>query len=158
MRKPFLRVLAAILLLTATACTTNTSVQINTPNTTIPLSMPGPNPLLNQPDPQGRVASSLAGLWHGFIPLATLVISLFAPGVQIYEGHNRGSEYNFDFFLGEAFLFALIGLFCAYEEVRGHECQEERWLGPGKSAKPYIFFSIMTISQEFTSDGYNRVV
>ncbi len=111
MRKPFLRVLAAILLLTATACTTNTSVQISTPNATIQLSMPGPNPLVNQPDAQGRVARSLAGLWHGFILPVTLVISFFDSDVQIYEVHNAGSEYNFGFFLGEVFMFALIGLF-----------------------------------------------
>ncbi|MGE5374647.1 MAG: hypothetical protein ACM3XO_06275 [Bacteroidota bacterium] len=111
MRKTFLLVLAAILLLTVTACTSNTSIQINIPNTTIQLSMPGPNPMVDQPDPQGRVASSLAGLWHGFITPVTLVISFFDPGVQIYEVHNAGSEYNFGFFLGDAFMFALIGLF-----------------------------------------------
>jgi len=111
MRKTFLLVLAAILLLTVTACSTNTSVQITTTNSTIQLSMPGPNPMVNQPDAQGRVARSLAGLWHGFILPVTLVISFFDSDVQIYEVHNAGSEYNFGFFLGEVFMFALIGLF-----------------------------------------------
>jgi hypothetical protein len=73
--------------------------------------MPGPNPLVNQPDAQGRVARSLAGLWHGFILPVTLVISFFDSNVQIYEVHNAGSEYNFGFFLGEAFMFALLALF-----------------------------------------------
>jgi hypothetical protein len=110
MRKTLLLVLAAILLLMA-SCTTDTSVQISTSGSTIQLSMPGPNPLLNQPDAQGQVARSLAGLWHGFILPVTLVISFFDSNVQIYEVHNAGSEYNFGFFLGGAFMFALIGLF-----------------------------------------------
>ena len=103
--------LIVILSFTLTACTSDTTVQIDTSGTTIRLSMPGPNPLVNQPDAQGRVARSLAGLWHGFILPVTLVLSFFNSDVQIYEVHNAGSEYNFGFFLGEAFLFALIGLF-----------------------------------------------
>ena len=104
-------VLAVISFSTITACTSDTSIQINTSNTTIQLSMPGPNPMVNQPDAQGRVARALAGLWHGFILPITLVISFFNSDVQIYEVHNAGSEYNFGFFLGLAFMFALIGLF-----------------------------------------------
>jgi hypothetical protein len=105
-------VLAMILLISMTACTTqNTSVQIDTPNTTIQLSLPGPNPMVNQPDDQGRVARAVAGLWHGFLLPVTLVLSFFDSNVEIYEVHNAGSEYNFGFFLGEAFMFAIIGLF-----------------------------------------------
>lgn len=92
-------------------CTSDTSVQIDTSGTTIQLSLPGPNPLVKQPDAQGRVARALAGLWHGFISPLTLVLSFFNSDVQIYEVHNAGSEYNFGFFLGEAFMFALIWLF-----------------------------------------------
>jgi hypothetical protein len=105
-------VLAVILLFTMTACTTSTtSVQIDTSSTTIQLSLPGPNPLVNQPDGEGRIARAVAGLWHGLIVPVTLVISFFNSNVEIYEVHNAGSEYNFGFFLGEAFMFALIGLF-----------------------------------------------
>jgi hypothetical protein len=111
MKKAFLLVLAGILLSTLAACTQDTSIQISTSDSTIQLSLPGPNPLVNQPDAQGRVARALAGLWHGFISPLTLVISFFNSDVQIYEVHNAGSEYNFGFFLGEAFMFALIGLF-----------------------------------------------
>jgi hypothetical protein len=111
--RPFLfLVLAVILLVSMTACTTQSAnVQIETPNTTIQLSLPGPNPLINQPDGQGRVARAVAGLWHGLIVPVTLVLSFFDSDVEIYEVHNAGSEYNFGFFLGEAFMFALIGLF-----------------------------------------------
>jgi hypothetical protein len=95
-----------------TACTTpNASIQIDTPNNTIQLSLPGPNPMINQPDGQGRVARAVAGLWHGLIVPVTLVLSFFDSNVEIYEVHNAGTEYNFGFFLGEAFMFALIGLF-----------------------------------------------
>jgi hypothetical protein len=41
----------------------------------------------------------------------TLILSFFDSNVEIYEVHNAGSEYNFGFFLGEAFMFAIIGLF-----------------------------------------------
>lgn len=111
MKKIIFLVLAGIMLSTMTACAPGTSIEINTSETTIQLSMPGPNPLVNQPDAQGRVARALAGLWHGFITPATLVLSFFNSDIQIYEVHNAGSEYNFGFFLGEAFVFALLGLF-----------------------------------------------
>jgi hypothetical protein len=104
-------VLAVILLLCMTACAPSTSIQIDTSTTTIQLSLPGPNPLVNQPDGQGRVARAVAGLWHGLIVPVTLVLSFFDSNVEIYEVHNAGSEYNFGFFLGEVFLFALIVLF-----------------------------------------------
>ena len=111
MKSILLPVLTLILISSLTACGPNTSVQIDTSQTTIQLSMPGPNPLVNQPDAQGRVARSLAGLWHGLILPVTLVISFFDSNVQIYEVHNAGTEYNFGFVLGVAFMFALIGLF-----------------------------------------------
>lgn len=105
-------VLVMILLFSLAACTSpSTSVQIDTPDTTIQLSLPGPNPMVNQPDGQGRVARAVAGLWHGLIVPVTLVLSFFDSNVEIYEVHNAGSEYNFGFFLGEAFMFALLGLF-----------------------------------------------
>jgi hypothetical protein len=103
-------VLAVILLISLAACAPSASVQIDTPDSTILLSLPGPNPLVNQPDAQGRVARAVAGLWHGLIVPVTLVLSFFDSNIQIYEVHNAGSEYNFGFFLGEAFVFALIGL------------------------------------------------
>jgi hypothetical protein len=104
-------VLAVILLFSTTACGSSTNIQIDTPNNSIQLSLPGPNPLVNQPDGQGRVARAVAGLWHGLIVPVTLILSFFDSDVEIYEVHNAGSEYNFGFFLGEAFMFALIGLF-----------------------------------------------
>src|SRR5512139_2635240 len=111
MKQILFLVLAVILLFSMTACTSpSTSVQIDTSNTTIQLSLPGPNPLVNQPDGQGRVARAVAGLWHGLIVPVTLVLSFFDSNVEIYEVHNAGSEYNFGFFLGEAFMFALVGL------------------------------------------------
>ena len=111
MKKIVCPVTAVILVLKITACAPGSSIEVSTVDSTIQLSMPGPNPLVNQPDAQGRVARAVAGLWHGFIVPITLVLSFFNSDVQIYEVHNAGSEYNFGFFLGEAFMFALIGLF-----------------------------------------------
>ena len=111
MKRIHFLVIAVILFLTMTACAPGSSIEVSTADLTIQLSMPGPNPMVNQPDAQGRVARAVAGLWHGFIVPITLVLSFFNSDVQIYEVHNAGSEYNFGFFLGEAFMFALIGLF-----------------------------------------------
>ena len=104
-------VLAVILLFSLTACAPNTNIQIESSDSVIQLSLPGPNPMVNQPDGQGRVARAVAGLWHGLIVPVTLILSFFDSNVEIYEVHNAGSEYNFGFFLGEAFMFAMIGLF-----------------------------------------------
>ena len=41
-----------------------------------------------------------AGFWHGLIVPITFLVSLFAPGVRIYEKNNRGRLYDFGFLLG----------------------------------------------------------
>ena len=94
-----------------TACAPGSSVQVTTPNSTMQLAAPGPNPLMNQPDAQGRVARAGAGLWHGIIAPITLVISFFNSDVHMYEVHNAGSEYDLGFLLGVALVIALLGLF-----------------------------------------------
>jgi len=111
MKIGLLSILLVMVLLTLAACAPGSSVQIDTSDSTIQLSMPGPNPMVNQPDTQGRVARAVAGLWHGAIVPITLVLSFFNSDVQIYEVHNAGSEYNFGFIVGELFVFALISLF-----------------------------------------------
>lgn len=111
MKKAFFITLSVLVFSAATACAPGSSIEVSTSTSSIQLSMPGPNPLVNQPDSQGRIARAVAGLWHGFIAPFTLVLSFFDSDVQLYEVHNAGSEYNFGFFLGEAFMFALLGLF-----------------------------------------------
>lgn len=87
------------------------TVQVTTPNSTMQLAAPGANPLINQPDAQGRVARAGAGLWHGMIAPATLIVSFFNSDVRMYEVHNAGSEYDFGFFVGLALIIGLLGLF-----------------------------------------------
>lgn len=41
-----------------------------------------------------------AGVWHGLIFPFTFIVSLFIPGVRIYEKNNRGRLYDFGFLLG----------------------------------------------------------
>ena len=103
-------VLSAILLVTMAGCGPGSSVQVTTPSTTMQLSAPGPNPLINQPDVIGRVARAGAGLWHGLIAPATLVISFFNSDVRMYEVHNAGSEYDLGFLLGLAIVISVLGL------------------------------------------------
>jgi hypothetical protein len=103
-------VLSAILLVLMVACAPGSSIQVTTPDTSMQLSAPGPNPLMNQPDASGRVARAVAGLWHGIIAPATLIVSFFNSDVQMYEVHNAGSEYNLGFLFGVALDFAILGL------------------------------------------------
>jgi hypothetical protein len=85
------------------------SGQINVPGVTIQVGAPGPNPLVNTADANGRVAGILLGLWHGIISPVTLVLSFVNQGVQMYEVHNDGSQYNLGFLLGVALVFVLLG-------------------------------------------------
>jgi len=102
-------VLSAALLALLAGCAPGTSVQVNTPNSAVQLSAPGANPMIDQPDASGRVARSVAGLWHGFIAPATLVISFFDSNVRMYEVHNAGSEYDLGFMLGLVVTFSFFG-------------------------------------------------
>jgi len=102
--------LAVILLAMIAGCAPGSSVQVNTPATSVQLTAPGPNPLINQPDVAGRIARSGAGLWHGLIAPATLIMSFFNSDVQMYEVHNDGSDYNLGYLIGVALDFLLLGL------------------------------------------------
>lgn len=99
-----------VLLVLVTGCAPGTDSQVNTPDTTIQLTTPGPNPELNEPDANGRVAGLAQGLWHGIIAPVTLVGSFFNPAMQIYEVHNNGNQYNLGFLVGVALIFLLLGV------------------------------------------------
>ena len=47
-----------------------------------------------------RPAGFLAGFWHGVILPITFIISLFNPGVRIYEVNNKGILYDLGFLIG----------------------------------------------------------
>lgn len=46
-----------------------------------------------------------AGFWHGIISPITFVVSLFNPGVRMYESHNAGRLYDFGFLVGVLVVF-----------------------------------------------------
>jgi hypothetical protein len=60
----------------------------------------GPNPQVNTPDENGRVAGFWLGLWHGIIAPVTFIISLFSANVHVFDVHNDGNWYVFGFLLG----------------------------------------------------------
>ena len=62
------------------------------------LAVAGPNSKYQLPN--ARPAGFWAGFWHGLICPITFLISLFNPGVRIYEVHNRGRLYDFGFLIG----------------------------------------------------------
>ena len=66
------------------------------------LAVAGPNSKFNLPD--AEPAGFWAGVWHGTILPVTFVVSLFKPGVGIYETNNNGGWYNFGFVLGASSL------------------------------------------------------
>jgi hypothetical protein len=83
--------------------------QINIPGVSIQVNAPGPNPLVNKPDTNNLVAGLLMGIWHGIISPFTLIISFIQSGVQMYEVHNDGSQYNLGFLIGVALIFLILG-------------------------------------------------
>ena len=110
MKRSLFFALSAICFVLATGCAPGSSVQVTTPSTSMQLTAPGPNPMTNQPDLSGRVARAGAGLWHGVISPATLLISFFNSDVRMYEVHNAGSEYDLGFVLGLGLVLIIIGL------------------------------------------------
>jgi hypothetical protein len=62
------------------------------------LAVAGSNSKYQQPGAQP--AGFLGGLWHGLISPFTFIISLFSPGVRIYETKNSGRWYDFGFIIG----------------------------------------------------------
>jgi hypothetical protein len=121
--------LIVILLVLAAGCTPGTFVQtrpafagtqtatpapngqINVPAMSIKINAPGPNSLAATADANGQIAGVALGLWHGIIAPVTVSISFFYPGVQMYEVHNDGSQYNLGFLLGVAIVFVVLGAF-----------------------------------------------
>jgi hypothetical protein len=61
---------------------------------------PAANPLAGMATASGAPAGFWLGLWHGLIVWVTFVISLFDPGVGVYELHNAGWPYDLGFVLG----------------------------------------------------------
>ena len=62
------------------------------------LAVAGPNSKFK--GPEAKPAGFWAGYWHGMIAPITFVVSLFNPGVRIYETHNAGAWYDLGFILG----------------------------------------------------------
>ena len=110
MKKTLILALLAILPVMLVACGPGSNVQVTTPNSTMQLSAPGINPSVNQADASGRIARAGAGLWHGIIAPATLLISFFNSDVRMYEVHNAGSEYDLGFLVGVAVVISIISL------------------------------------------------
>ena len=122
-KAPFILTLMAVALVAVAGCAPGPVAQINTPvpgtpapsgpinvpGVTIQVNAPGPNPQVNTADARGRIAGILMGLWHGIISPVTLVLSFAKPGVQMYEVHNDGSQYNLGFLLGVALVFVILG-------------------------------------------------
>lgn len=62
------------------------------------LAVAGPDSKFKQPD--AKPAGFWAGYWHGMISPITFVVSLFKPGVRIYETHSNGKWYDLGFLMG----------------------------------------------------------
>jgi hypothetical protein len=62
------------------------------------LAIAGPNSKYALPG--AKAAGFWAGLWHGLVSPITFWVSVFKPGVRIYEVRNRGPLYDFGFLFG----------------------------------------------------------
>jgi hypothetical protein len=67
------------------------------------LAVAGPNSRYQVPD--AKPAGFWAGLWHGIIAPITFLVSLFNPGVRMYETNSDGGWYDLGFILGVAIAF-----------------------------------------------------
>ena len=56
-------------------------------------------------EPDAEPAGFWAGVWHGMIMPVTFIVSLFKPGVGIYETNNNGKGYNLGFVIGASMAF-----------------------------------------------------
>jgi hypothetical protein len=106
----FVTILLILVTLLLAACAPGSEIDVNTPESTIELTSPGPNPQLDEPAENGRVAGVAQGIWHGLIAPVTVIGSFFNPDMQMYEVHNNGREYNLGFLIGVAIVFLLLGL------------------------------------------------
>ena len=68
------------------------------------LAVAGPDSQFKQPE--AKPAGFWAGYWHGMICPITFIVSLFKPGVRIYETHNNGKWYDFGFVMGASMAFS----------------------------------------------------
>lgn len=106
MKKILIFVLFGVLLVMMAGCAPGSDA----PDSTIQLNAPGPNPQVNKPDENGRVAGVVLGIWHGIIAPVSLVVSFSNEDVQMYEVHNNGPLYNLGFLFGDVLLVAVLGL------------------------------------------------
>lgn len=102
--------LFVVISLMLAACAPGTDIEVEVPATTLQLTTPGPNPLLNEPDDNGRLAGAAQGLWHGIISPVTAIGAFINPAMQMYEVHNNGREYNLGFLVGVALVFLILGV------------------------------------------------
>ncbi|PKN94012.1 MAG: hypothetical protein CVU44_06310 [Chloroflexi bacterium HGW-Chloroflexi-6] len=109
-KKMFLFAAMFLMLVMVAGCAPGEVTQVQIPSVSMELSVPGPNPLANTTDANGRVAGVLVGIWHGIISPVTMVLSFVNPELQMYEVYNDGSQYNFGFLLGAAIIFVLLGV------------------------------------------------
>jgi|SRR5215213_646822 len=110
MKKKLVSISILLVLLALAACAPGTDIDVNVPETTLRLTTPGPNPQLNQPDANNRLAGFGQGLWHGLIAPITLITSFVNANAQMYEVHNNGSEYNLGYLIGVALIFLILGV------------------------------------------------
>jgi len=85
------------------------------------LSLPGPESKYQAPE--GQPAGFWAGVWHGSITPLTFLISLFKPGVGVYETHNVGKWYNFGFIIGASIAFGSKRQVVIHKN--GQSCEDE---------------------------------
>ncbi|MDD3098068.1 MAG: hypothetical protein PHU99_10145 [Candidatus Cloacimonetes bacterium] len=47
----------------------------------------------------GKRANFFHGIWHGWIPPLSLVLSIFGDGIRMYEPNNTGWTYDLGFYI-----------------------------------------------------------
>lgn len=67
-----------------------------------------------------KPAGFFMGIWHGWIAPISLIVSIFRPGVRIYEPFNTGWWYDFGYYM--AIISGFGGLSLARRKSGGRKC------------------------------------
>lgn len=96
------------------------------------------------------------GLWHGAISVVTLIIGIFADGVEVYERNNTGGWYDFGFLLGTTIIWGS-GHRAAPRRSRAQRMNDQEWEEIGRKVEAKIKRKIRQWSEAEPDEDWNVV-
>lgn len=66
------------------------------------------------------------GIWHGWVAPISLIVSIFKPGISIYEANNSGFWYDLGFYMAIISGFGGLGL-ARKKQHQHHKGKRDRY-------------------------------